>query len=49
MSGSLKGKNGYYKRKHRLEKLGLRVRRWKNTRQKRWLYSEALKENENKE
>ena len=49
MSGNVNSKKRYYKRKHRLEKLGLRVRRWKNTRQKCWLYSETLKENENKE
>ncbi|GAH18911.1 unnamed protein product [marine sediment metagenome] len=40
MTGSIKTKKRYYRRNHKLEQAGLRIRRFKDTRQIRYLKSE---------
>ena len=32
MSGSIKSKEKYYRRKHKMEQAGLRIRRWADSR-----------------
>lgn len=47
MSGSIRGKERHYRRKHKLEEAGLRIRRWADSVGKREVRLLVKKKNKN--